>query len=117
MALGKKTGGRQAGAKNVQGSYKADLDKLLKDYTPEAIAKGFKKARKKHGKVAIIDHLCDKAYNDTTLALALLKKLTADKKSGEEIRRTEGEWANKTPSDICEEMDNLTTGENPDNLT
>ena len=116
MALGKKTGGRQKGSKNKKKSVADKIEKLLQGYSPEAIAVAFEKARKRNNKVPkrllpIIDHLCGKAYTDTTLALALLKKITADKRTKEETTIPKGtEWADSTPDQVVKKMDDLTIG-------
>ena len=111
MALGKKTGGREAGTPNKKQSDNTRLKKLLKDFTPEAILEGFKKAKKKHGKISIVDHLCDKSYDNSILALALMRKIAEDLEKRNAIGGVEGEWAHKTPAEIAEEMGKLTIGD------
>lgn len=115
MARGKKSGGRRKGTPNKKSSMD-DLEKLLKPFTPAEIAKAFKKAKKSVGNgKTIIEHLAEKSFTDNSLALALLKKLTPDKRAKEEAVIPPGtEWADRTPRDVVEEMDNLTVGENPE---
>jgi len=119
MAFKKGEGGRKQGSKNKKKTDAEKLEKLLKDYTPESIAKAFKKAKKSVGKgKTIIEHLTEKSYSNPTLALALLRKITADKRIKEEaVVPTEGDWANRSPREIVEDMDNLTSSENPENST
>lgn len=77
-------------------------------FTADELIKAFKRAKKKHDKKAILDVLVDKAYDDPTLALALLKKIWADKRSKEDFINEEVEGVEQTPSEAAEEMDRLT---------
>ena len=114
MALGKKTGGRQKGSKNKKKSITDEIENLLQGYSAEAIVIAFEKARKRNNAVPkkllpIIDHLCGKAYKDTTLALALLKKITADKQTKALLELPKDtKWAKSTPDEIVRKMDKLT---------
>ena len=99
----------QKGRKKTGGVKKGFTNK----FTPAAIQRMFNKVKKDHEGVSILEHLCNQAYVDNTLAMNLLKKLLADKHPGEVERRTEGEWADRTPREIVEEMDQLTLGEKP----
>ena len=50
-------------------------------YTPAALQASFKKAAKKHGGVAFLDHITDQAYTNPHIAIALIRKLMPDLKS------------------------------------
>ncbi len=63
----KKLGGRKKGQK--------------KKYTREVIEAIFKKAEKKHDGVSILEHLCNLAYEDNAIAIAMLRKLVPDLRS------------------------------------
>ena len=50
-----------------------------------ALQKALNKAKKDHNGVSFLDHLASQAYGDTTLAIALMKKLMPDLKAIEMI--------------------------------
>ena len=66
----KKFGGRKLGSKN-------------KSYSREAIEKAIENAKTKHDGISLLEHLCDLAYTDEKVAIALLRKLAPDLKSVE----------------------------------
>lgn len=66
------------------------------------------------GGVSIYDWLAKKAYEDHTLAVALLKKIMPDMRQVEVIRQYEGGYATMTPAEACAAMDAATMGEKPD---
>lgn len=72
------------------------------------------RARGKHDDVSLLDNVCDRAYDDTPLAIALLRKRYPDMKQVEVIRKYDGGYANMTPAEACEQMDKSTVGDKPD---
>jgi len=75
--------------------------------------KALDRAKNNHGGVSLLDHLCNIAYVDNTVAIAILKKMLPD------LKRTEATvdvdvvgFAKMTPAEAAQAMDNLTTGNN-----
>lgn len=72
-------------------------------------------AKKKHGNVSLIQNVCDRAYEDTPLAIAILRKILPDMKQVEVTRKYEGGYAEMTPAEAAAQMDKATVGEKPPN--
>ena len=70
----------------------------------------FAHAQKKNDGVSFLDHICDEAYKDNSLAIALLRKLLPDLKEVKTIGDSPIGWAILTPSQAAEQMDQLTAG-------
>ena len=70
------------------------------------------RARARNGNVSLLDNVCDRAYNDTPLAIALLRKRYPDMKQVEVIRKYEGGYADMSPAEACAAMDAATMGKN-----
>lgn len=81
------------------------------------LKKAFKRA-KKSNKIApgvgIYDWLAQQAYNDHTLAVALLKKIMPDMRQIEMVKQYEGGYADMSPAEACAAMDAATMGTKPD---
>lgn len=71
------------------------------------------RAKGRHENTSLLDNVCDRAYEDTPLAIALLRKRYPDMKQVEVIRKYEGGYAEMTPAEIAEEMTKATIGEKP----
>lgn len=71
------------------------------------------RAKGRHEDVSLLDNVCDRAYDDTPLAIALLRKRYPDMRQVEVIRKYEGGYAEDTPAEACEKMDVATIGEKP----
>lgn len=84
------------------------------------LKKAFKRAKKKNKiapGVGIYDWLAQQAYNDHTLAVALLKKIMPDMRQVEVVKKYEGGYSQMSPAEIAEEMMKKTIGNVPDNKT
>lgn len=78
------------------------------------LKKAFKRAKKNNAVAPdknIYDWLAEKAYEDHTLAIALLKKIMPDLRQQETIVKYEGGYAEMTPAQACEAMDRATLGD------
>ena len=74
------------------------------------LQKAFQKAAKTKGS-SILEHLALKAYDDTTLAIALLRKMLPDTKQLELTSlSSDNQWATKSPAEIAREMTSLSMG-------
>ncbi len=71
------------------------------------------RAEVRNGDKSLLDNVCDRAYEDTPLAIALLRKRYPDMKQVEVIRKYEGGYADLSPAEACEKMDAATIGEKP----
>lgn len=60
---------------------------------------------------SFLEYICDKAFADNKLLTALLKMMIEKQADVIEVYDN-NEWADKTPSEIADEMDNLTSGDN-----
>lgn len=79
------------------------------------LQKSLDKAKENHGDVSLLDHVCDKAYDDNVIAIAILKKMLPDLKRMEAIVDVDMVgFAIMTPAEAAAAMDSATTGENED---
>jgi len=66
-------------------------------------------AKEEHGGVDLLTHLCSKAYSDTKVAVAILKKILPDLTRLEVIDPLRaGVWECLSPADAAAKMDELT---------
>jgi len=79
-------------------------------FSAAQLQKAFARAKKKNKGVAFLDHVCNQAYKDNALAIALLRKLLPDLKEVKTIGDSPIGWAILTPSQVVEQMDQLTMG-------
>jgi len=96
-----KIGGREKGTPNKA----PGPDKELED--------ALCRAKGKHRDVSLIESVCDRAYGDTPLAIAVMRKMLPDMRQVEVVRKYEGGYAEDTPAEACEKMDAATIGEKP----
>ena len=69
-----------------------------------------RKAQAEHDGLSLVQSICDRAYNDGPLAIAILRKVLPDLKQVEVTKDYEGGFAHLTPAEIAAEMDGLTVG-------
>jgi len=79
-------------------------------YSAAQLQKAFARAAKNHNGLAFLDHVCNEAYTDNALAIALLRKLLPDLKEVKTIGDSPIGWAILTPAQAAEQMDQLTAG-------
>ncbi len=93
-----KTGGREKGTPN-----KTNME----------VRDALERAKGNHEDVSLLDSVCNRAYNDGPLAIALLRKMYPDMKQVEVVRKYEGGYADMTPAETAAAMMKDTIGEKP----
>lgn len=84
-------------------------------YTEENIRKALSDAKQKHNDVDLLTHLVNKAYTDTKIAIAILKKILPDLTHLEVLDPLRnGEWGAMTPAEACKKMDQSTVPFKPE---
>ena len=71
--------GFQRGHKKFGGMKKG----FRRGYSREEIDQAFDNAKVKHGGISLLEHLCELAYKDKQIAVAMIRKLVPDLKSME----------------------------------
>lgn len=70
------------------------------------------KDKSEHDGQSIIEYFIGVARQDNTVLIALMRKILPDLRQIEAtIEHSDNEWADRTPRDIVNDMDNLTTGD------
>lgn len=75
----------------------------------KALKDAMQLAEEKKG-ISLLDSICQRAYDDGPLAIAILRKLLPDLKQVAVERHYEGGFAEMTPAEAVAEMDKLTIG-------
>ncbi len=75
-------------------------------YSRETIEAAFEAAKVKHGGVSLLEHLCELAYQDDKIAVAMLKKLVPDLRSLQlQVEPADmGEYGSMTTAEIGRDM-------------
>ncbi len=81
-------------------------------FSPEKLRQAFNKAAKVKG-MTIYEWLAQEAYTDSTLAVALLKKLMPDLRHTEITKKYEGGYSELSPADTVAAMMKATMGKKP----
>jgi len=84
-------------------------------FTLGDLKKALDRAKEAHGGVSLIDHLCNKAYEDNAVAIAILKKMLPDLRQVEALVDVKAiGFAALTPAEACASMDATTMGKKSD---
>lgn len=79
-----------------------------------ALRKALDKAKKSHNGQSLYDSVCERAYTDNQIAVAILKKMLPDLKQVDSVVEvgTIG-YCSLTPAEAAKAMDEATTGKRP----